>query len=115
MTQLHLNAGPCEGVYPQPLRIAEPVILGFDFREHDFLLVWVPQEQVRDTVASLLILLRHDFADSRQSLAFEGIDYLQEVIDFESPIYPDDAGLLIFCSGVDVSQQRCGSAIADLD
>lgn len=102
MTQLYLDACACKGVYPQPLRIAESVILGFDFGEHDFFPVWVPQEQVGNPTASLLILLRHDLADSCQILPFEAFDYLEKVIDLECPIDPDDAGLLIFLSRVDV-------------
>lgn len=114
MTQLHLDTRTCKSMYPQPLRIAESVILGLDFREHDFLPLRVPQEQVRDTAATLLIFLRHDLADSRQSLPFEAIDYLEKVIDLECPIYANNTGLLLFFSRVDVLQQRSGSSVANL-
>jgi len=63
ITQLHFDARTSQDVNPEPLRIAEPIILRLDFGEHDFLPLRVPQEKVWNTAASLLILLCHYLAD----------------------------------------------------
>lgn len=65
---------------PQPLRIAQAIILRLDFGEHDLFLLGVPQEEVRNTASSLLVFLCHHLAHCCQGRTAKALHDFYEIV-----------------------------------
>lgn len=65
---------------PQPLRITQPVIFRLHLNKHDLFFLRIPNQQVRNPSAPLLVLLRQDLADCRQCLAAETLRDLDQIL-----------------------------------
>lgn len=113
IAQLHPHPSPAQHIDPQPLRIAQPIVLALHLREHDLPLVRVPQEQIRDAAPPLLVLLRHDLAHGTQRLGPETLRDLDEIGELEAPIEADDARLPPRLRGVRVAEDGGGGAVGD--
>ena len=67
-------------MYPQSLSITQPIILRLNLSKHNLLLLKIPQEEIGDSPATLLILLRHDLANRRECLAAETQRDLNQIV-----------------------------------
>lgn len=76
IAQFDLDSSAEKNMYPQPLSIAQPIILRLHLSKHNLPLVRVPQEQIWDASTALLILLRHDLADGRKCFATKTLNNL---------------------------------------
>lgn len=100
---------------PQPLSIAEPIILRLDLREHHLRGLRIPEKEVGNATTALLILLRHDLANSRQRSAIEALHDLDQIVQLEGPVDAHDAGLFTKLARVQVADNALRLAVGDQD
>lgn len=100
---------------PQSLGITESIILRLDLGEHHLRGLRVPEKEIGDATAALLILLRHDLADGGQRGALEAPHDLDQVVQLEGPVDAHDTGLFTGLARVQVADDVLRLAVGDLD
>lgn len=102
---------------PQPLRIAQPIILTLHLRKHDLHPLAMPKEEIRDPTSTLLIFLRHDLAHRDQALGIsvKATHHLKEILERKRPINTNNARLGSVLAVPYGADQMLGGTVADLD
>jgi hypothetical protein len=100
-------------MYPQSLRITQPIVFTLHLHEHHLATLLPPQEQIRNPTTSLLVLLRQHLADSCEGLALEAPHDVDKVVQLKGPVDADRAGLSGEFAGVDDVKDAFGFAVGD--